>query len=870
MAPLIEVYMLSTLYLLRYNNYYNRIVKKEDTLDDYLAFSVGAFEGVSFNPADGIHTEHVCNFDTDNIPDYIVETDGDNNIMSRWFVLEAGRNLKGQYYLRLRRDVCVDFYDKIVTSTAFIERGTLDPADPLIYNPESVTFNQIKKSETLLKDGSQCAWVVGYLDSGASDISATASFAPSVYETKSTLADFTLSNGQKYYDIAVQSAAGGYHLVYESDVKLTMALCQLKDRVTRRGTSVPLLSSDFLAATLANGSWAHTNVAGTPGANANNSYSAIDWTTTSTGTGTDNLWNNNHGRIYTDSSDADLPKFGGLANFRLNYSVVRPAIKEWMNTNVTHQGEAVRFIFMDGSTSQSQYDEMLSLNGRYIKTSSDDRIYKIVCYTTEESLASYQNVASKRYDGRFITPANSPTLFEACDNAVIQACVDEGVTYVQRTYENVQAYEVEYQTSTRLNFALYDVTEEASCTLNLGSEADRIHPIDAPYDIFCIPYNKDTSVEIYDGSNVAYNITPDLAINLASELSRKYSGAGTLYDVQLLPYCPVQSYGIIIDGRINIEAIKGDTKRFKPIMFEDVEIGCAFMVDKAAFSFNIPYKISVENVKVENQTDMYRLCSPNYSGLFEFNAAKNGGVDYVNVDCTYIPHNPYIHLNINFKNLYGADFNDVRGLVCGGDFSLPTLTDAWETYQLQNKNYQAMFDRQIKSMDVEHGIQRTEANFQALSGLLTGAAAGAQAGGNHPILGGIMGGLASAGGAVLDWRHLRQRQEEQKSYATDMHNLQLGNVQALPTTLSRSTAYTYNNKIFPFVEFYTCTDAERQAFVDKLKWEGMTIGRHDIIANYISDQPQFLRATLKRLEGLADEYHVINVISEELQKGVYI
>lgn len=862
--------MLSTLYLLRYNNYYNRIVKKENTLDDYLAFSVGAIEGSSFNPADGIHTEHVCNFDADNIPDYVVETDGDNNIMSRWFVLEAGRNLKGQYYLRLRRDVCVDFYDKIVTSTAFIERGTLDAADPLIYNPEAVTFNQIKKSETLLKDGSQCAWVVGYLDSGASDITATASLSPAIFETKATLEDFSLSNGVSYTDIITQSAGGGYHLAYASDVKLSVALCQLKDRVTLRGTSVPLVSSDFLAATLANGSWAHTNVAGIPNANANNSYAPTDYTTTSKGTGTNNLWSGDYGRIYTQDSTADFPNFGAYVNGRLDYSTIRPALKTWLNTNVTYQGQQVQFLFMDGSTSQSQYNEMLALNGKYIKTSTDNKIYKILCYTQEEALASYQNTYSKRYNGRYITPSNSPTIFTACDEAVKWACTQNNIQYVERSYDDVRAYEVEYQTSTRVYFSAVDVTENVGCTLNLGSEADRIHPIDAPYDIFCIPYNKDTSVEIYDGANVAYNITPDLAVNLACELSRKYSGAGTLYDVQLLPYCPVQSYGIIIDGRINIEAIKGDTKRFKPIMFEDVQIGCAFMVDKASFSFNIPYVISVENVKVENQTDMYRLCSPNYSGLFEFNAAKNGGVDYVNVDCTYIPHNPYIHLNINFKNLYGSDFNDVRGLVCGGDFSLPTLTDAWETYQLQNKNYQAMFDRQIKSMDIEHGIQRTEANFQALSGLLGGAAAGAQAGGGHPILGGLIGGLASAGGATLDWKHLRQRQEEQKSYATDMHTLQLGNVQALPTTLSRSTAYTYNNKIFPFVEFYTCTDAERQAFVDKLKWEGMTIGRHDIIANYISNQPQFLRATLKRLEGLADEYHVINVISEELQKGVYI
>lgn len=855
---------LNTLYLLQYNNYYNRIVKKENTLDDYLAYAIESISATNFNPADGIHTSHVLNIVGNAIPDYIIEADNENNIISRWFVIEANRNLSNQYHTRLRRDVCVDFYDELVSAEAFIERGTLEAGDPFIYNPEAVSFNQIKTSETLLKDESGCAWVVGYLDSGASDISATALFSPSVYETKSTLADFTLSNGQKYYDAAVQSAAGGYHLVYNTDVKLTVALCQLKDRVTRRGSSMPLIASDFLASALANGSWRF------PG------YNPIDLTTTSTGDrNRANLWYEDRGRIYTDSSDADFPKFGAAVNGRLNYSVIRPAIKEWMNTNVTYQGEQAKFLFMDGSTSQSQYEEMLALNGKYIKTSSDERIYKIICYTTEETIATTEINAPRRYEGQFITPTNSPTLFQACDNAVIQACTDEGITYVQRTYDNVEAYELEYRTSTRLNFALYDVTEDASCTLNLGGEADRVHPIDAPYDIFCIPYNNDDVVTIYDGANIAYNITPDIAIQLATEFSRKYSGAGTLYDIQLLPYCPVRNYDILIGGHINIEAIKTDAKRFKEITFEENAVGCAFLVDRSSFTANIPYSIVVNDVKVENQTDMYRLCSPNYSGLFEFNAAKNGGVDYVNVDCTYIPHNPYIHVNINFKNLYGADFNDVRGLVCGGDFSLPTLTDAWETYQLNNKNYQAMFDRQIRSMDVEYGIARKEAIVGAVAGVFggitAGASAGAQIGPAGAGIGAGLSGVASGVGAYFDLKHQQQRFEEQKSYATDMHNLQLGNVQALPTTLSRTTAYTFNNKIFPFVEYYTCTDAEKQAFKEKLKWEGMTVGRHDRVSNYIDGiNKRFLMAQIKRLESVPDDYHVVNALSEELQKGVYI
>lgn len=47
-----------TLYVLNYNNYYNRILKKEDTLSAYLdSNKVYELSGVNFNPNDGVNTE---------------------------------------------------------------------------------------------------------------------------------------------------------------------------------------------------------------------------------------------------------------------------------------------------------------------------------------------------------------------------------------------------------------------------------------------------------------------------------------------------------------------------------------------------------------------------------------------------------------------------------------------------------------------------------------------------------------------------------------------------------------------------------------------------------------------------------------------
>lgn len=114
-------------------------------------------------------------------------------------------------------------------------------------------------------------------------------------------------------------------------------------------------------------------------------------------------------------------------------------------------------------------------------------------------------------------------------------------------------------------------------------------------------------------------------------------------------------------------------------------------------------------LKLDNECNMYRIVSPNYQGEFEFSVAKNNGVDFFNVDCSYKPHNPYIHVNPNFKGLYGKDFNDGRGLICNGDFSFGMISDAFTNYELQNKNYQAIFNRQIQNMDVMNDIAKQQA-----------------------------------------------------------------------------------------------------------------------------------------------------------------
>ena len=286
---------------------------------------------------------------------------------------------------------------------------------------------------------------------------------------------------------------------------------------------------------------------------------------------------------------------------------------------------------------------------------------------------------------------------------------------------------------------------------------------------------------------------------------------------------------------------------------------------------------TIQDVKFKNQSDMMRLASPNYSNFFDINIERNLGVESVNVDCTYKPYAPYLHLNPNFKGLYGNDFNDVRGLICGGDFSIALTNDAWSTYQLQNKNYQSIFDRQIQQLETQDEIQRKLDKWKAGAGVFTGAASGAVAGamstGGNPYAaaaGAVIGGTTSALAGSADVRINQQLRSIQIDTQKDIFSMQLGNIKALPQGLAKTNYLTNNNKLFPFLEFYTCTLIEEQAVRNFIEYNGMTINRIGKINEFQASQvAPYFKAKLIRINTTQDANQVQD-IAKELELGVFI
>ena len=115
-----------------------------------------------------------------------------------------------------------------------------------------------------------------------------------------------------------------------------------------------------------------------------------------------------------------------------------------------------------------------------------------------------------------------------------------------------------------------------------------------------------------------------------------------------------------------------------------------------------------------------------------------------------------------------------------------------------------------------------------------------------------------------------QLRTEAINYTKDMFNYQIGNIKALPDTLAKLTAMVANNFIYPVIEYYTCTDTERQALRDKIKYNGMTVNRIGKISQFIQPKPSYIKGSLIRLENITDDFHMIKAISDELYKGVFI
>lgn len=813
--------MTYNLVFLKFNNYFNRRIKRFNTLKEYTTNRDYYIESITRNIDynDGITIKITVNR---NITlnslgyNYVLALDDSNDtIESRWYILEERQTRQGQWVYTLRRDLVADFWDAFMQSTIYVERGkvcrniaSINGINPLVFNREDFTANQIKKEEHLLKDKSKCKWLIGYLNKKA-------------YETDKTFSAYLNKAAQP--DFTVRSLGS-------SDIL---------SKFVNHNRSYPL-TTYFKACVL----FYEQKVA----------PRYRRYTISKTGV------------TYQDIPQSE---YTGSITCPTYPTVVQPDKTRWIEIDEFTQK------YYPNNCTKEEYLEAIALKNKKLYVQDVDKYYEINVSIEQEEHTFTQQVS----------PDYNATWYEAIKDSMLNCKIEREIS------EN---FKVSVDFSPTIRMELKEIFNEVYNTAIHPDDMNKT--INEAYDAFAIPvleddyyfYTRDDSgVEQLNFGSNDYNS----AFVMAQEILDVKEEA---LDLQLVPYCPLPLdwvYEIPPNaqtgaGKIQFRIPDG-TQHINWTLIANaaaVPKNVIFFLSRTEFNTIIPFNdptdySSIEKIKECNQLDTWRICSGDYSSVFEFNPARNESVTYFEVDCKYKPYQPYIHVAPNFGGLYGNDYNDTRGLVCSNtNYSVSRLTDAWESYERTNINYMNSFNRQIEHMDVQRQYQRIGEGVNMISGTMSGTASGAMTGfmmgGGNPLAaaaGAAIGGAASLAGGIADVYLSEQMYRENKKYTVDQFNYSLKNIRALPSTLVATGAQNPNNKVYPMLEIYKCSDIEREAYRQKLKYNGWSIGViTSDVSEYIDPQDDTYfkgQVIYTPIEGAS---HELSEFATEIAKGIII
>lgn len=906
-----------TLYVLSYNNYFNRKVMVLSDIAACEPYVKQKIEHVSFNPNDGVTTSQIVNSYSEG--DYLVCSEDDKTIESRWFILEADRTRQGQYNLQLKRDSIADNLEAVKSAPLFVEKAMLEDDDPMIVNDEGMQTNKVKTREILLKDSSEVPWIVGYVAKNW-DTSATTPAKGSIdasYTPETTIAD-AITLGDVADGLGISESLLASCIGIDGQVATPLKVTDEFRFRYGTGVGISLYNTKFTFGSRCDVIEAKSYL-------DNEFYQKLIFNIDlSTGSSVDTIRNALRSAFATKRAalvnQMDLNTGYG---YYIPYYGFQTAVSKLEGKRVYYLGNYYKIRFVNNGKQEVEqvgpkgyksffafcdiiddvawptdvekresgqaalqfynYDYLV-----YLDTDAD--------YSTEITLTSARKTLTKEAFDMFCMPAED-----------LQIEGEDGETYLSngnicrnmanaiRTKLNANCYDLQLLPYCPLGDRMNGTGQFSLTNMTEGQDYSWIKPsttqsktkenyVGSSYTVW-----KKESV----GGNVykisAYYNAPigasnptfsyiDQSLTVNTHYISKFTVSGpefknpTSYDVQLIF---MVSGG---DETATDAFLKNNGFTFGIKTAYTVErCGILFWTTDNSFNVDIDRTIGLtHSMKAESNCCSWRLCSPNYQGSFEFNVAKNGGkVKGFRADCTYKPYNPYIRVYPNFSWLYGSDFGDGRGLICGGDFSLPQVTDAWASYQLQNKNYQNTFNREIQSLDYSNKLQMRNQIVGMFSGAIGDATRGVGSGkafGLGGVGAGVMGaiaGAASLAGGIADTVTLAQQQKESRQLSIDKFSYQLGNIQALPYTISKVGTFDINSKVFPFLEFYDCTDQELEAFENKIKYESMTVMRIGTLEEFKKTDMSYIKGSLIRLDGIGGDTRLLNDIYSELYKGVF-
>lgn len=497
----------------------------------------------------------------------------------------------------------------------------------------------------------------------------------------------------------------------------------------------------------------------------------------------------------------------------------------------------------------------------------------------------YDRATQKAY--RVGVDYNSTIISDAVSEELLDSCINN-VSFPGKTSDashskavNGFSFDLDIYT-----FSFTEVTSDSDVILRVDPNHGKTN--DSAYDVFAIPLGGTIDVISQNDPTQSTSLTiddsyvMDIVNKVISQWKVSTDESTGLIDIQWLPYGPEQIFGTLTEAHQGV-MWKGNT----PVGIMVWLTSCQ-MTKTLTGVGTVDVPTSNLDARILNETTSWRLCSPNQSSMFDFSAVKNGGVTGYSIDIAFKPFTPYICVAPIFSELYGGNYHDGRGLILSGEFSLDQVSNAWNQYKYNNKNYELIFNRQIATMDVENTYAMRTANQQrvtdamsTITGSLKGVAGGAltamKVSGGNPYAGVagavIGGGTALASGIVNSVYNAENAKTESQIRAVDRQNAiaqyqyQLANIKARGDTVTKISTFNPDNKIYPVLETYRCTYQEQSQLVESVKWNGFALEMFGTVSDFGISR-NFISATVLRFDGVPNP--IADEIQAELNQGVYL
>lgn len=466
------------LYFLTFNNYYNRINKRYDTLAEYTA--MGQLRGdiaqanLAFN--DGVNTKFILqhvnwNLFSD-VPDYMLCCDLENNeIINRWFIIEAQKLNGAQYEITLRRDLIADFQPQILQAPCFIEKATLNTMDPLIWNSENMTYNQIKKAEIEIKDKTQTPWIVGYYALRKPDEEESSSGAVSV-----GIAEYDIDqevNGITNYQYYKYTEKPYYYLT-KAELQVNAWRWINASRAKAQYTLFPQVKKPYFIEEVID---RKAEGKGGQAVGGNQGQECLDY----------------------------------LVKHSKGYNLEQ----EFINTVLT----------IDGINK----DNLLSLQSQQYKVIKDTATGK--AYRVNLTIGPVNNWSKPRAD--IINDSKYKTVARNTDMAIGESDIHAEIDFDASENEEFYQYNISQQ---QILFSLDEITPTTGHFIYIDEGRRTLN--DAPYCMFCMPYGEIDIIYPVEGGTAQLRTSKASALTIGAGLMA--NKPGFVYDVQILPFCPIE------------------------------------------------------------------------------------------------------------------------------------------------------------------------------------------------------------------------------------------------------------------------------------------------------------------------------------------